>query len=114
MAKRQTFGTIQASALPPSDRAFADQAAASASESAFHLAMGIGSVLLVIAGIGGLALRTQRRSDVPCAECTAGQFAGQPRAVLEGIETSAEAHGVAPVGTVRARTRARRTRDGPR
>jgi EmrB/QacA subfamily drug resistance transporter len=112
-AKRHTFGTIQASKLPPQDRAFAQHAAATASEDAFHLAMGIGSGLLVLAGIGGLALRTRRRSSVHCADCGAGQFAGQPRAVLEGIETSAEAHGVVPVGTVRS-TRDRRTRDGAR
>jgi len=86
MAKRQTFGTIDTKSLPPSDRAFAKQASASASESAFHLAMGIGSVLLVIAGIGGLALESKRRTPVECAECSAGQFAGQPRAVLDGLE----------------------------
>jgi EmrB/QacA subfamily drug resistance transporter len=113
MAKRQTFGTIQASAVPPDDRAFAEQAAASASESAFHLAMGIGSGLLVIAGIGGLALKTKRRTDVHCADCGAGQFAGQPRAVLEGIERAAETHGVAPIGTISA-TRGSSTRDGGR
>jgi EmrB/QacA subfamily drug resistance transporter len=100
MAKRQTFGTIQSSALPPSDRAFAEHAAASASASAFHLAMGIGSALLVIAGIGGLALKPKRRTDVRCAECGAGQFAGQPKAVLEGLETPGETHGGARVGAV--------------
>jgi MFS family permease len=108
MAKRQTFGTIQTKSLPPSDRAFATHAAATASESAFHLAMGIGSVLLVIAGLGGFALQTKRRTDVHCAECTAGQFAGQPRAVLEGVERAAETHGVAPIGTISA-TRGSRT-----
>ena len=98
MAKRQTFGTIDAKALPPSDRAFAKQAAASASESAFHLAMGIGWVLLVIAGIGGLAIKTKRRTDVHCADCRAGQFAGQPKAVLQGLEAH-QAHDAAPVVT---------------
>jgi EmrB/QacA subfamily drug resistance transporter len=86
-AQRKTFGTINRSAIPPADRAFAEQAAASASESAFHLAMGIGSGLLVIAGIGGLALRTKRRSPVRSADCGGGQLAGQPRAVLAGLTT---------------------------
>jgi EmrB/QacA subfamily drug resistance transporter len=105
MAKRQTFGTIDTSTLPPSDRAFAKQASASASESAFHLAMGIGSVLLVIAGIGGLALKTQRRTDVHCTECLAGQLAGQPKAVLEGLEAHQAAHATAAVGTGQGATR---------
>ncbi len=86
-AERRTFGTINPSSIPPADRAFAEQAAASASESAFHLAMGIGSVLLVITGIGGLALRTKRRSPVHSGECGGGQLAGQPRAVLTGQTT---------------------------
>jgi hypothetical protein len=112
MAKRQTFGTIQPSALPPNDRAFAEQAAASASESAFHLAMGIGAVLLVIAGIGGLAIRTKRRSDVHSADCGAGQFAGQPKAVLEGLEAH-EAQG-APTAVAVSGPAAPSTPDGAR
>jgi EmrB/QacA subfamily drug resistance transporter len=86
-AQRKTFGTINPSTIPPADRAFAEQAAATASESAFHLAMGIGSGLLVIAGIGGLALRTKRRSAIQSGECGGGQLAGQPRAVLTGLTT---------------------------
>jgi EmrB/QacA subfamily drug resistance transporter len=86
-AQRKTFGTINPSTIPPADRAFAEQAAATASESAFHLAMGIGSGLLVIAGIGGLALRTKRRSPIQSGECGGGQLAGQPRAVLTGLTT---------------------------
>jgi EmrB/QacA subfamily drug resistance transporter len=90
-AQRRTFGTINPSSIPPTDRAFAEQAAASASESAFHLAMGIGSVLLVLTGIGGLALRTQRRSPVHSGDCGGGQLAGQPRAVLTGLTTQVPA-----------------------
>ncbi len=78
-AKRRTFGTIDARAVPPADRAFARRAAAAASEDAFHLAMGIGSGLLVVAGLGGLALRTQRRSVVEAGECAGGTLAGAPQ-----------------------------------
>ena len=49
--------------------------------------MGIGSVLLVITGIGGLALRTKRRSPVQSGDCGGGQLAGQPRAVVTGLST---------------------------
>ena len=62
-AKRRTFGVIAPGAIPPAQRAFAANASASASEDAFHLAMGIGAGLLMIAGIGGLALRTERRTE---------------------------------------------------
>ncbi len=107
-AQRRTFGTIDRSAIPPADRAFAEQAAASASESAFHLAMGIGSILLVITGIGGLALRTQRRTPVQSSECGGGQLAGQPRVVVTGVT-----RGISVPGNITT-PRAPRTRDGAR
>jgi EmrB/QacA subfamily drug resistance transporter len=84
-AKRRTFGTIDAAALPPADRAFAQRATATASEDAFHLAVGIAGGLLVIAGIGGLGLRPQRRSTVAAGDCAGGQLSGQPRRVA-GVE----------------------------
>jgi EmrB/QacA subfamily drug resistance transporter len=80
-AKRRTFGAIEASAIPPADRAFAARAAAAASRDSFHLAVGIGGCLLVVAGLGGLALRTPRRSVVAAADCAGGQLAGAPLAV---------------------------------
>jgi EmrB/QacA subfamily drug resistance transporter len=79
-AKRRTFGVIAPSAIPPSQRVFAADASAGASEDAFHLAVGIGAGLLTVAGIGGFALRTERRTDVEAEECAAGQLAGAPRA----------------------------------
>jgi EmrB/QacA subfamily drug resistance transporter len=79
-AKRRTFGTIAVSAIPPADRAFAANASATASRDSFHLAVGIGGALLTIAGVGGLALRTRRRS-VASGDCAGGQLSGAPRAV---------------------------------
>ena len=78
-AERRTFGTIAAGALPAADRGFASRAAASVSEDAFHLAMGIASGLLLIAGAGGLALRSRRREEVTAAECPGGALSGAPR-----------------------------------
>jgi EmrB/QacA subfamily drug resistance transporter len=83
-AKRRTFGAIEASAIPPADRAFAAHAAAAASRDSFHLAVGIGGCMLVVAGLGGLALRTSRRSEVAAADCAGGQLAGAPRAIGGG------------------------------
>ena len=82
-AKRRTFGTIQASAVPAGDRTLAAQAAATASRDAFHLAVEIGGGLLLIAGLGGLALRTERRSPITAQECPGGQWAGAPRAAAD-------------------------------
>jgi EmrB/QacA subfamily drug resistance transporter len=56
-ARRRTFATIDPAAVPPAQRALAREASRSASRDAFHLAVGLGAGLLLIAGIGGLALR---------------------------------------------------------
>jgi EmrB/QacA subfamily drug resistance transporter len=82
-AAKHTFAPVNAASLPPADRAFVRQASASASEDAFHLAMAIASGLLVVAGAGGLALRTERRTVVAAEECPAGQMCGAPLALGE-------------------------------
>jgi EmrB/QacA subfamily drug resistance transporter len=89
-AKRRTFGRIDASAIPPADRGFAVQASATASEESFHIAIGIGVGLLVVAGLGGLALRTTRRSVVSAEDCVGGQLAGVPLASA-GVEVASPA-----------------------
>ncbi len=96
-AKRRTFGTVAPKAIPVSQRAYVASAAASASEDAFHLAVGIGGALLLVAGIGGLALRTERRSEVAAGDCAGGQWAGAPRA-------AGECEDVAGVGATAAAT----------
>jgi hypothetical protein len=80
-AKRHTFGAIDAAAVPPADRAFAHQATAKAAEDAFHVAMGIASVLLFVAGLGGLSLHSKRQTAVAAGDCAGGQLAGQPLSV---------------------------------
>jgi hypothetical protein len=105
-AKRRTFGTITPSAVPAGERAFARTAAATASEDAFHLAMGIASACLVIAGIGGLALRTKRRSDVHAEACPAGQITGAPEALAELAATGAGGEQVAAAAGAAVRPRA--------
>jgi EmrB/QacA subfamily drug resistance transporter len=96
-AERSTFGQIDARAIPPGDRAFARTVTAHASEDAFHLAMGIGSGLLVVAAVaGGIGLRPPRRRDTGgdpadagatvrslAGQCGGGQFVGAPSAAGE-------------------------------
>jgi EmrB/QacA subfamily drug resistance transporter len=100
-AKRRTFGKIDAAAVPPAERAFASRASAGASEDAFHLAMGIGAGLLVIAGVGGLALRGKARDldeSVTAGHCPGGQLAGVPR-VVAGCEDAEGGELVGSAGT---------------
>jgi EmrB/QacA subfamily drug resistance transporter len=98
-AERRTFGTIDAGALPAGDRALARQVAATASEHAFHLAVGIGSGLLVVTAIGGaVGLRTRPRRRVAAADCAGGTFTGSPAAAVAttGPPGSIEQAGSAP------------------
>jgi EmrB/QacA subfamily drug resistance transporter len=103
-AKRHTFGTIDAAALPPADREFARHATATAGKEAFHVAMGIAAGLLVLAGLGGLALHGRRRTTVAAGDCAGGQLAGQPRLVVAKLELPRAESGVTPggLGTPRA------------
>jgi EmrB/QacA subfamily drug resistance transporter len=82
-AKVRTFGVIQPSAIPPAQRAFAANAAATSSQDALHLAVGIGAGLLVVAGAGGLALRPKPRTQVAARGCSGGQLAGAPKAAAD-------------------------------
>jgi EmrB/QacA subfamily drug resistance transporter len=98
-AKRRTFGTIDARALPTADRTFARAAAAGASEDAFHVAVGIGGALLVVAGLGGLAIRSQRQTNVAAHDCAGGQLSGQPLAVAD---LDSDSGYIAPAGATRS------------
>ena len=82
-ARRRTFGRIDARAIPPAQRRFAARAVADSSRDAFHLAVGVGGGLLLIAGLGGLALEPRRRRTVTAADCAGGQLTGSPRAAID-------------------------------
>ncbi|MDQ6835721.1 MAG: MFS transporter [Actinomycetota bacterium] len=95
-AKRHTFGVIPPSAVPAGERAFTARTAADASRDAFHLAVALGAGLLVLAGLGGLALDPRRPSAALAADCPGGTLAGAPLAAA-GCEP-APALEAAPVG----------------
>lgn len=82
-ARHHTFGTVDARAIPLPQRALVARAAATASRDAFHLAVEIGGGLLLIAGIGGLALAPRRRRTVTAGDCAGGQLAGSPRGAVD-------------------------------
>jgi EmrB/QacA subfamily drug resistance transporter len=99
-AAHHTFGTIKDTAVPPTERALVSHVTATAGEDAFHVAMGIASGLLALAGLSGLALRGKPRTTVAAGECAGGQLAGQPLPVA-----SEHAPGLpAPASDLAART----------
>jgi EmrB/QacA subfamily drug resistance transporter len=81
-AAHHTFGKIDSAAVPSPQRAFVRHATATAGEDAFHVAMGIASGLLALAGVGGLSLHGKPRTEVAAEECPAGQICGQPQQVV--------------------------------
>ena len=95
-ARHRTFGRIDAHAIPPAQRSFTARVAAQSSRDAFHLAVGIGGGLLLIAGLGGLAIEPRRRRPVTAADCAGGQLTGSPRAVTDCGTESAMAPSMEP------------------
>jgi EmrB/QacA subfamily drug resistance transporter len=89
-AAHHTFGAIDSAAVPSAERAFVRHATATAGEDAFHVAMGIASALLALAGVGGLMLRGKPRTEVAAEECPAGQLCGQPQQVVAELPAAME------------------------
>jgi EmrB/QacA subfamily drug resistance transporter len=101
-AARHTFGTIDDAAVPSAKRAVVRHATATAGEDAFHVAMGIATGMLVLAGLGGLALHGQRRTTVAAGDCAGGQLAGQPLSVALELPKAEGAVMPAGLGSPRA------------
>jgi hypothetical protein len=101
-AKRHTFGVIAPSAIPAGERSFAAHAASTASRDAFHVVVGIGAGLLVLAGLGGLALEGRRRSQVTAGDCAGGTLAGAPLAAGDCDPLRDDADGIGQTAPVPA------------
>ena len=95
-AARRTFGSIDAGAVPSPQRAFVRHETGAAGEEAFHVAMGVATVLLTLAGLSGLAIRGKPRTVVAAGDCAGGQLAGQPLSVAADLPTAEPA--VMPAG----------------
>ena len=91
-AARHTFGTIDQAAVPSAERAFVRHASAIAGEDAFHVAMGVATGMLLLAGLGGLALHGKPRTAVAAGDCAGGQLAGQPLPVATEPTPELSAH----------------------
>jgi hypothetical protein len=79
--------------VPSAQRTFVRHATATAGEDAFHVAMGVASVLLALAGVAGLAIRGKPRTAVAAGDCAGGQLAGQPRLVVAELPAAEEKAG---------------------
>jgi hypothetical protein len=93
-AARHTFGTLDQAAVPAAQRTFVRHATATAGEDAFHIAVGIASLLLTLAGVGGAAIRGKPRTVVAAGDCAGGQLAGQPRLVVADLPAPKQTAGV--------------------
>ena len=78
-ARNETLAKIAPPGLPPAERAAISRATEEASESAFHLGIGIAAVLVAGGGVLGLVGIVNPRRYVCAADCAGGQLAGAPR-----------------------------------
>jgi EmrB/QacA subfamily drug resistance transporter len=91
-ARNQTLAKVAPPGLSPQERAAIGRATQQASESAFHLGIGIAAVLVAGGGVLGLVGIVNPRRYVCAAECAGGQLAGAPReAAHRGIPVPAAA-----------------------
>jgi EmrB/QacA subfamily drug resistance transporter len=78
-ARNQTLAKVVPPGLPPAEREAIANATQQASESAFHVGIGIAAVLVAGGGVLGLVGIVNPRRYVCAAECAGGQLAGAPR-----------------------------------
>ena len=82
-ARARTLVRVDPPQLPPAERTLVREATERASESAFHLAMGISGALLASAGVIGLVGIVNPRRELHAEDCPAGQICGAPRSAGE-------------------------------
>jgi EmrB/QacA subfamily drug resistance transporter len=78
-AKRQPLAVVEVQGVPEDVAASVRESAEDASVTAFHMGLGVATVLVALGGILGLVGITNPRRRVSAAECPGGQLAGHPR-----------------------------------
>jgi EmrB/QacA subfamily drug resistance transporter len=73
--------TDSAPGTPPAERATVETALADASESGFHVAVGLAGALAIVGGLVSLAGIRDPRREVPAASCPGGALVGASREV---------------------------------
>jgi MFS family permease len=88
-AKDRSLTTAPAARVPPAERATVRAALEDGSESAFHLGLGIGALLVLSGGVVSLVgIRNPTRS-VPCEDCPGGALVGAPEDLARVPEPAA-------------------------
>jgi EmrB/QacA subfamily drug resistance transporter len=80
-AKARSLSTAPAQRVPPPERPVVKKALEQASESAFHLGLGIGAVLVMAGGVVSLVGIQNPRRSVPCRDCPGGALVGASQEV---------------------------------
>jgi predicted MFS family arabinose efflux permease len=75
-AEKQPLAQVSADEAPPAVRARLEAASREASVDAFHLAIGIATVLVALGGVLGLAGIVNPRREVKACDCPGGQLVG--------------------------------------
>jgi hypothetical protein len=75
-AKARSLAVEPADGALPAERPELREALADASESAFHLGMLLGALLVLAGGVVSLVGIENRRREVPCEECAGGALVG--------------------------------------
>jgi len=78
-AKRQPLAVVEVQGVPEDVAASVRESAEDASVTAFHMGLGVATVLVALGGILGLVGITNPGRRVSAADCPGGQLAGHPR-----------------------------------
>jgi hypothetical protein len=78
-AKKQPLAVVEVSGVPDDIAATVRESAQDASVTAFHMGLGIATILVALGGVLGLIGITNARRHVSAADCPGGQLVGHPR-----------------------------------
>ena len=84
-AKSQPLAAVEVQGVPDDVQASVREAGTDASVGAFHVGIGIATVLVALGGVLGLLGVRNPRRRVEASECPGGQLVGQPR---DGVRQS--------------------------